>query len=224
MKILSTIVGLVLSLWFWGGAPALATSIYDIPDLTEDTRIIDQAGVLSLSNEGAITSTLKKLAEATSNQVHLVTIHRFDYGETAETFVEQLFQKWFPTAEQQSKQVLVLLDNVTNTAAIKVGPEIDLPEAIATSIIQETLIPLIQDDNKYNQAFAAVSDRLAAVLSGQPDPGAVKLKDDVKVASTFKSSEETDKKNSTIWVIVLLSVATIVPMVTYFVYQGFSNQ
>ncbi|MEM8637201.1 MAG: hypothetical protein AAGG51_00080 [Cyanobacteria bacterium P01_G01_bin.54] len=47
--------------------------------------------------------------------------------------------------------------------------------AIATHIATKTLVaPLIQGA-KYNQVLRDVSDRLIAVLSDQPDPGALQL-------------------------------------------------
>ena len=38
----------------------------------------------------------------------------------------------------------------------------------------------------------------------------------------FKKAEETDQGNATVIVVVLLVLATVIPMVTYFWYQGFS--
>jgi uncharacterized protein len=49
------------------------------------------------------------------------------------------------------------------------------------------------------------------------------VEEKVQVAGTFKSAEETDTKNSTIWVVVILIIATVVPMATYFFYQSFSG-
>ncbi|MFN9317428.1 MAG: YgcG family protein, partial [Microcystis sp.] len=43
------------------------------------------------------------------------------------------------------------------------------------------------------------------------------------IESTFTTAEETDDKNATIWVIVLLVLATVIPMVTYFWYAGFGR-
>jgi uncharacterized protein len=49
------------------------------------------------------------------------------------------------------------------------------------------------------------------------------VEENVQVAGTFTKAEETDTKNSTIWVVVILVIATVVPMATYFFYQGFSG-
>ncbi|WP_257790486.1 hypothetical protein [Parathermosynechococcus lividus] len=39
---------------------------------------------------------------------------------------------------------------------------------------------------------------------------------------TYKSKSETDDRSATIIVVMLLIAATVIPMVTYFIYQGSS--
>jgi uncharacterized protein len=80
------------------------------------------------------------------------------------------------------------------------------------------MAPLI-DGDKYNQAFSDAKDRLVAVLSGQPDPGAPSLVKSVDVDRNFATAEETEatRSNTTTIVVVLLLLATVVPMVTYYV-------
>jgi uncharacterized protein len=60
------------------------------------------------------------------------------------------------------------------------------------------------------------SDRLVAVLSGQPDPGEPVIKEETYATKTYTTAEETDTQTSTIVVVVLLVVATVLPMVAYF--------
>lgn len=213
--------GLLLTAQLWI-SPALATGIYNMPSLSagDPTWVIDDANVLSRLVQGNLSNQLSELADATGYEVRYVTIHRFDYGETAQSFVDKLFEKWFPTPEAQANQVIVLLDNLTNTSAIHVGDAAKalLTDAIAESVAQETLqVPLRQGD-KYQQAFSDVSDRLAVVLSGEPDPGPPVVTEKVNVEGTFTSAEETDTNSATLIVIVLLIAATIIPMVTYFWY------
>lgn len=207
--------------------PANATGVYQIPNLAPNDHswVLDKAEVLSRLNEGAISSALEKLSKETGKQVRMVTIHRLDYGETVESFANQLFKKWFPTAEAGANQILLVIDTLTNNTAIHTGDELKslLSEDIANSVASETVQVPLRDGNKYNQALLDASERLVAVLSGQPDPGPPQVVETVEVARTFKSAEETDTKNSTIWVIGLLVAATVIPMVTYFFYQGFSG-
>ena len=201
-------------------APAQATGAYELPRPAEGTWVVDRAEILSRTNEGKINTALEDLAKQTGNEVHIVSIHRLDYDETIESFTKQLFEKWFPTPEAGANQVLLVIDNVTNNTTIRTGEKAKdtLSDAIAQSIAQETVLVPLKEGNKYNQAFLAATDRLVAVLSGQPDPGPPEVKDTVQVEGTFATPEETQSSNATVWVIGFLVVATIVPMATYYFY------
>ncbi|HAJ60642.1 MAG TPA: beta-propeller domain-containing protein, methanol dehydrogenase [Cyanobacteria bacterium UBA8543] len=208
-------------------APANAIGVYQMPKISpgEPTWVIDKAEVLSRLNEGKLSSNLEDLAKKTGKEVRMVTIRRLDYGETPESFTNALFEKWFPTPQEQANQILLVLDTVTNGTAIRTGEAVksSLSDEIAKSVASETLVVPLRQGNKYNQGLVDASDRLIAVLSGQPDPGPPVVEEKIEVASTFKSAEETDTKNSTVWVVVILVIATVVPMATYFFYQGFSG-
>ncbi|MGI0487291.1 photosystem II repair protein Psb32 [Pantanalinema rosaneae CENA516] len=200
--------------------PAYATGVYEIPPLTPDTWVLDKAEILSRISEGKISSDLKQLAEQTGYEARIVSIHRLDYEETAQSFADQLFEKWFPTPEAQANQVLLVIDNVTDNTGIRTGSQVKsvMSDEIAESIAHETVLVPLKEGNKYNQAFTDASDRLVAVLSGNPDPGPPALKDNVQVEGTFATPEETKSSNATAWVIGILAIATIVPMVTYYWY------
>ncbi|WP_066378275.1 MULTISPECIES: photosystem II repair protein Psb32 [unclassified Anabaena] len=201
---------------------ALATGVYQIPSLTagDSTWVIDQGEVISRINEGQISSSFENLAKQSGKEVRFVTIRRLDYGETPESFAQALFETWFPTPEAQANQTLLVLDTVTNGTAIISGEQVKslLTDEIAQSVAEETLAAPLRDGNKYNQAFLDASDRLVAVLSGEPDPGPPQIADNVQVEGTFKKAEETDKGNATAWVVGLLIAATIIPMATYYIY------
>ncbi|MBV9387611.1 MAG: TPM domain-containing protein [Chroococcidiopsidaceae cyanobacterium CP_BM_ER_R8_30] len=202
---------------------ANATGVYQMPNLNpgDHTWVIDQAEVLSRSNEGTLGRKLDNLAEATGNELRLVTIRRLDYGETIESFTKGLFEKWFPTPTAQANQTLLVIDTLTNGSAIRSGDEVKsrLTDDIANSVISETLLAPLRAGDKYNQALLDVSNRLVAVLSGQADPGPPQIAETIKTEGTFKSSEETEASNATIWVIGLLVAATVIPMATYYLYQ-----
>lgn len=206
--------------------PARATGVYEIPNLSPGDRtwVIDKGEILSRISEGNISSVLDNLEKETGKEVRFVTIHRFDYGETAASFAEKLFQKWFPTPEAQANQIVLVLDTVTNNTAIRTGEGVKslLSDDIAKSVADETVQVPLRQGNKYNEAFLAAGDRIAAVISGKPDPGPPQVVDNVQVEGTFKRAEETDTGNATLIVVVLLVLATVIPMVTYFWYQGFN--
>ena len=85
-------------------------------------------------------------------------------------------------------------------------------------MVDETILAPLKQDEKYNQAFLDASNRLVAVLSGEPDPGPPQIVANVSTERTFKTAEETDTNNATIWVVGFLIAATIIPMATYYLY------
>ncbi|MBE9136712.1 TPM domain-containing protein [Nodosilinea sp. LEGE 07088] len=227
----SGFLGLVLLLLVngLGVAPAAALAVFQMPTVAagEATWIIDEANIISRINETKISGRLGGLASATGNEVRLVTLHHFDYGETVQTFTDKLFERWYPTPEDQANQTLLVLDEVTKTVGIRVGDQAAtmLTSDIAASVAQETVLyPLLEGD-KYNQSFLSASDRLVAVLSGQTDPGPPAFDDSFDSEGTFATAQETaeNRGNTTIILVVLLVLATVIPMATYFWYAGFGN-
>jgi uncharacterized protein len=204
-------------------APVQATGVYDLPIVSagESVWIIDQAEVLSKATEGQLNNTLANLAQNTGYEVRMVTIRRLDYGQTIEGLVNELFTTWFPTSPEQANQTLIVLDSLTNKAALRTGEQVQqlLPLETANSITEETILFDLKE-LQYNQALSSASDRLVAILSGEEDPGPPQLQE-MNIEGTYATAEETNDRSATIWVIVLLIVATVIPMVTYFWYVGF---
>ena len=201
--------------------PASATSLYEIPDLPENTWVLDKAEILSRTTEGKLSTAFSDLAAQAGLETRIVTIHRLDYEETIQGFTDKLFKRWFPTAADQANQTLLVIDNVTNNTGIRTGEKVKsvMSDAIATSVAQETVLIPLKEGNKYNQAFLGAGDRLIAVLSGQADPGPPEVKDTVIVEGTFATPEKTKESNATVWIIGFLAAATIIPMATYYFYQ-----
>lgn len=212
-----------IALMLMTALPAHATSLYEMPMVSpgDSTWVIDEAEVISRVNEGRLGRDFGALAEASGSEVRLVTIRHLDYGETVQSFVDKLFEKWYSTPEEQSNQVLLVLDSVTNNVAIHIGDGVKdrLSGEIAESVAQETALAPLREDDKYNQAFLDVGDRLVAVLSGQPDPGPPVVEEIASAEGTFATAEETEKSNATVIVVGFLVAATIIPMATYYLYQ-----
>ncbi|AFY77619.1 MAG: TPM domain-containing protein [Hydrococcus sp. C42_A2020_068] len=204
-------------------APAKATGAYDLPSLGvgSSTWVVDSAEVISLANEGKLSSALKQLAQKTGNEVRMVVIRRLDFDETIDSFADKLFANWYPTPEERANETLLVMDTLTNSTAIRTGEAVKaiMSDEIAKSVASETVAIPLREGNKYNQALLEASDRLVAVLSGQPDPGPPSQQE-LNIESTFASAEETDDRSATVWVVVLLVLATAIPMATYFWYVG----
>ncbi len=206
-------------------APANATGVYDMPiNPSVDNWVLDDANQITRLNESNLNKDLRKLAAETGQEVRYVTIHRLDYGETTQSFAEQLFARWFPTPEAGANQTVIVLDDVTNNIGIKVGEETAalLSAEIADSITQETMKAPLLKSNSYNRAFDDATVRLAAVLAGEPDPGPPVMEETINVEGTFATAAETEEnRTSSTWiVVVLLILATVIPMATYYWYQS----
>lgn len=215
--LLTLLVG--LPLW---SPPALATVVEDIPNLSasQSTWLADKAELLSVITERSVNKTLKQISRQTGTDVRVITIRGLNYGETADSFANTLFEQWFPTAEDQANQVLLVYDARTNAPAILVGQEAQklLSEETAQSIAFDNLLIPIRKGN-YNEAFIGAGDRFAAVITGQEDPGPPEVEVTAFAESNFRTAEETNDTSSAILVVVLLILATAIPMLTYFYYQ-----
>ncbi len=206
--------------------PAQATNIYDVPDFEENAHVVDQAEVLSRATEGTINTDFRALEETAGQETYIVTIRRLDYDVTIEKFTQDLFQRWFPTPEDQNNVTLLTIDVQTDNTAIVTGTGVKtiMPDTIAESIAKETVLVPLKYGNRYNQAFTDATDRLAIVLSGQADPGPPVVKDTVNAESNFASREETKEGGGFTWVIVLLVLSTVIPMATYYGYVYLGNR
>ncbi|MBE9043718.1 TPM domain-containing protein [Pleurocapsales cyanobacterium LEGE 10410] len=207
-------------------APAIATGLYDLPDFDADNVwVVDTADAISSANQSKLTKTLKELAGETGQEVRMVAVRRLDYGKTVDSLAAEIFQDWYPTAQAQANQTLLVLDTLTNNVAIRTGDSAQglIDADLAESIVDETVGYNIRKGNKYNQAFIEAGDRLVAVLSGQEDPGPPIMEDEIQIEGTFTKAEDTDQGSATVWVIGFLIVATIIPMATYYWYVGLGN-
>jgi uncharacterized protein len=218
------ITALLIGLQFLMATPALAaTTIQDVPNITADSNnwVADEADLLSPIAKRTVNKTLSQVAKQTGNEVRMVTIRGLNYGVTPQNFVDELFANWFPAEASQGNQALLLLDIKTKDAAIHVGKQAQavISNDLAQSLALESLLIPIRQGN-YNQAFQDTATRIAAVLSGEADPGPPVVETAQLPERSYKTSEETNDFNATIIVGVLLALATIIPMVTYFIYQG----
>jgi uncharacterized protein len=206
---------------------AMAIEVYDIPSLAEiettsgQTWAIDGASVLSSSTEAAATNQLKELAKDTGLQIRFVTVDRIDFGQPIEQFATELFEKWFPTDAEKANQALFLIATEDHRTAVQIGNKVKalLTEEKAKSVALETMFVPTQKAN-YNQAVADGMGRLSLILAGKPDPGPPVVMEEKGSTSTYLKAEDTNPGVSTVVVIVLLVLATAIPMVTYYWFQN----
>lgn len=200
--------------------PAHAAGVYDVPFTTVDQPIwlVDQADAISRASSGRLNRELKTLAETTGKGLHFIAIRRLDYGQTMEEFATKVFDKWYPDAETGADEMVIAIDVLTNKVAIATGSNLqaDFSTEIIKSIAEQTVAYPLRD-SAYNQALLDAKARVGTIFAGQEDPGAPKIAD-INIESTFTKAEDTKTTSSTIWVIVLLVLATVIPMGTYWWY------
>ncbi|MGY6529105.1 MAG: photosystem II repair protein Psb32 [Cyanobacterium sp.] len=206
-----------------GVGNAYATGVYDMPIVRagEPVWVVDEADTLSRATEAKLDDMFDKLAQATGTELRVITLRRLDYGATIDSFTDEVFEKWYPTPEEQENQVLLTLDTLTNRSGIHVAESLQslLTPEIIESVSKET-IGFALKNQQYNQAIVDAGDRMIAILSGQEDPGPPEIQE-LNIEGTFSTAEETDDGIATIWIVLLVLLATVIPMVTYFWYVGF---
>lgn len=203
--------------------PALATTLYQLPAApTESTRIVDEPQVLSRLTDTQLRDDLKTIAQTTGIDVRMVVVSRVEYGESMESLMQGLLDTWYPTPELQTNKILVGIDSLSNTTAIVAGDRASQRVGAETlvSIANTTLAYPARDGGRYNQALYDTKERLGKILAGEPDPGEPQLVAETfnNVERTFATPEETQSSNATTIVIVMLVIATVVPMATYLFY------
>jgi uncharacterized protein len=219
------IVLLVVACLF-GANSALALTVEDVPPLSEVENgkvlfVLDDAEVLSNSTEATLTKELQQLAQDKHIQVRVLTVKRIEFGQPAQEFVDQVFDKWFPTPEAKANQALLLVAVEDHRTAIARGEAVAevVPQAILQSIVSTNVLYPVQQAN-YNQAVLDGINRLMAVAYGKPDPGEPVVAQEPAETRNYAKAEETDVNSSTLIVVVLLFLATVIPMVTYYWFQN----
>jgi uncharacterized protein len=90
--------------------PAIATGLFDLPNFdAENLWVVDTADAISSVNQGKLSKTFKDLANATGQEVRMVAVRRLDYGETVDSLAAEIFKDWYPNAEVQGNQTLLVL-------------------------------------------------------------------------------------------------------------------
>ncbi len=205
---------------------AFALTVDDVPLLSEVENgqvlwVLDDASVLSNSTEATLTKELQRLTEDKNIQVRILTVKRIEFGQPAQEFVQQVFDKWFPTPEAKANQVLLLVAVEDHRTAIALGDKAAevVPREIWQSIVNTNMLYPVQNAN-YNQAVLDGTNRLMAVAYGNPDPGEPVLPQESAETRNYAKAEETDTNSSTLIVVALLFLATVIPMATYYWFQN----
>ena len=200
-------------------AAALAIAASGLPAATPQERILDTADVLSRAAISELSKTLESFV-AERVDAHLITVNRLDYGLSLPQFGNQVLERWSESGGEQN-QLLFLIDSQTNSAAVVTSPSLDtqLDASLLRSTARSTMAQPIRDGGRYRQGSLDAMTRLLTVLQGGEDPGEPITTEVVSQPTNIPTKEETQSSNAFTWVVVLLTVGTIVPMLTWWVFS-----
>ena len=203
----------------WMPAPAQAIAASGLPATAPQERILDTADVLSRTAIGELSKTLESFS-AERVDAHLITVNRLDYGLSLSQLGNSVLERW-SQAGGEPNQVLFLIDSQTNSAAVVTSPGLDtqLDASLLRSTARTTMAQPIRDGGRYRQGSLDAMTRLLTVLQGGEDPGEPITAEVVSQPTNIPTKEETQSSNAFTWIVVLLTVGTIVPMLTWWVFS-----
>ncbi|MDH4405870.1 MAG: TPM domain-containing protein [Cyanobium sp. D14.bin.5] len=204
---------------FWMPAPALAIAASGLPASAPQERILDTADVLSRAAIGELSKTLESFS-AERVDAHLITVNRLDYGLSLSQLGNSVLERWSESGVEPN-QVLFLIDSQTNSAAVVTSPGLvtQLDASLLRSTARTTMAQPIRDGGRYRQGSLDAMTRLLTVLQGGEDPGEPITAEVVSQPTNIPTKEETKSSNAFTWIVVLLTVGTIVPMLTWWVFS-----
>jgi uncharacterized protein len=203
----------------WMPAPAEAIAASGLPATAPQERILDTADVLSRAAIGELSKTLESFS-AERVDAHLITVNRLDYGLSLAQLGNSVLERW-SEAGGEPNQVLFLIDSQTNSAEVvtSAGLVTQLDASLLRSTARTTMAQPIRDGGRYRQGSLDAMTRLLSVLQGGEDPGEPITAEVVSQPTNIPTKEETQSSNAFTWIVVLLTVGTIVPMLTWWVFS-----
>lgn len=136
-----------------------------IPERTG--RVVDAAGLLSMSLKQDLTDQLRQHENATGNQVVVVTVSTLS-GESIETFGRNLANHWGLGRRNKDRAVLLIVAPSERRVRIEVarGLESVLTNATARDIIDRQILPSFHDRN-YESSIQRGAMGILLALEGQ---------------------------------------------------------
>jgi uncharacterized protein len=150
---------------FFAGTEGAPAQEITFPSLTG--RVVDEAGLLDAALRTEIEAKLAALEEKTTDQLVVVTVRSLA-GRTIEDYGNRLFRAWAIGQKDKNNGVLLVVAPNERKVRIEVGYGLEgaLPDAIASLIIQNSILPRFKA-NDYPGGIASGVDEIIKVLSGE---------------------------------------------------------
>lgn len=162
------VYSLLLCWLLLGGIEAHAQ--IEFPQLTG--RVVDNADLLSLQTETALTSLLEQHERVTTNQVVVVTLENLQ-GYTIEEFGYQLGRAWGIGQAGRDNGALLIVGKDERKVRIEVGYGLEgaLTDALSSDIIQRVILPAFkrgQFDEGILEGTRAILQAIAGEYQAEP--------------------------------------------------------
>ena len=168
-----------------------------------------------------MTQDLAELERATGDKLVVVTLRKLEYDPDAFAFADKVLERWYPTAEEGDRKGVLLLVAQADEGALVGGPSFAArTDPVLDAVVGESL-PILAEEEKYNEAVVSSVRRVGAALRGEADPGG-RTRPDGRRKRTYRTREETAKAKKVTATAVgsLLFIAVVVPMLQFYGYTA----
>ena len=150
---------------FAGILLATATSAAEFPKLTG--RVVDEAGILHPNTVRALSRQLEAHENAGGNQVVVATVQSLG-GDSIESYGVDLGRAWGIGQQGEDNGIILLVAPAERDVRIEVGYglEGDLPDAIASAIINMDILPRFRQGD-FDGGVAAGVTSIISALGGE---------------------------------------------------------
>jgi uncharacterized protein len=130
--------------------------------------VTDKAGVLSMTTASILEQRLRQFEKETSSQVLVYLDKRLPEGTTLEEFTQKTAESWGAGRKERDNGAVVFVFTDERAARIEVGYglEGDVPDAIASRILREKVLPPFGKGD-YDAGVTAGVDALIAATRGE---------------------------------------------------------
>src|SRR5574341_427136 len=148
------------------------TMALDVPPLRG--RVNDLAGLLPGGQAQALEERLRQFEEQTGHQIAVLTIPTLE-GEDLEGFSIRVAETWKIGKKGFDNGVILLVVHNDRKLRIEVGYGLErvLPDAVASRIIREVIVPRFRE-NDFAGGVEAGVEAIMKVTSGEPLPAAAR--------------------------------------------------
>ena len=169
-------------------------------------RVVDEAGLLDVTDRAALTAALAGLQTKTTDQLVVVTLRSLQ-GTTIEDYGYQLGRRWQIGQKDKDSGVLLIVAAAERKVRIEVGYGLEgtLTDALTKVIIETVILPRFKGGDLPG-GIRLGTEQLIQVLSGNADD----LRRTTAPDSAAASRPKTDRSTWPILLVVLVGVGLLV--------------